>query len=1766
MKNNKNLNQNQFEKNIMQKYSYKIINENDLLKNNISNNKNNNSDKILIDENFDEDDDINLNMNINKYLSKKNINTNLSKNNNALLKKNNTEKNRGYLIQNKNRDINPNKNKRNPNFNNKYEQNDIMKEKLLSRIRHHKGGLKNISQKLNNNKNTEIKINPEKLLYKKNEKKENGKNENQESKNVPKILTFLRTFKNFALPLRPKKDKKENEKKNKNNNKNDNINDINQENENKFLVNPNNSCLNFGYKLKPRIKKLNLNKRNLENNQNEMGEGNEGDDYIDYNRFTFRNNGEDEENFNQKRDENKKNKYDNNDNDDDINKIINIDEYNRKNNLYDKKNNGENNINLGDNYIQYYKNKNLELEQLSPNFKKENNKNLLRKRNGKNKGTYFRKKYLKNTYSSPKPQHKNKTNNYSIYTYNNKSKETINIKVQTFDNYNNEDKEMLKSLNIGKRYRKPILNTSFQRNNNINNINKSNSYYCNDISVDEINLSNNYLTTNRPMKNNKIREILVNMNDSLDSINEPNYYTNNNLYSNRSPLKRKAYNTNSKFYYSKKVPLSYKQNGGTNYYSENYDTNQLDEEDDYNKKNSNYARFMEPFQGNGHNNWYNEDSYLSFDIVNMNKFAKNKKLLYRKPLKGVNEKNMNKNNSMYIKRVVHYDNKNYSYFNDSDYISNNNKYKKRLDYTDYDEKEKNIFDFDAPKAVKDINDDSSNNTSEFIYDSSRENQTSINSDINTNKLNVSQSNNSQRSGNNSNIYVKKNSQCISNRGSKKGIYMKKLNTVYNFYKGTKKLFSKINDKVFGNNKNNDNKNNDNKNNDSKNNENKINNNPNNNIIKNNDLLIYPGITTPRMNEENDDNYSSCYSKNSLKIQERKNQNNLKENKPIKEKIINNKNTIKTKYYNFYAQKINGKNNGIHYISKILSYKSYKLPKLSIYFMSKHKMKIYKIPINKNKCYFQKINIINNIGGDNFEHQKICSFFSLGGNININENNNYINKDLKTEENRKIMNLKKNIVNNNQTNSLISNESNNIQNSDIFDKSSFSFKNCNNKLNSNYLELKNNFEINNFNFTLSKKDDKIKFENKKIVPEKNDNLSIINNKENKIYEYDYILSFKNNQFSQNNDLLPQKVIKHFEDLVKETDNLSFIFRPNNKENNLKKKFKNGEIEKIIKKYLTPNKKEEIKNIINKNFLSENKNEEKNLNELSNSESKLKMEWTRKDFSNEIEQAEKYIQELNKKMEENPKKNDIICLLNILTVDNLKIILNKIVDLILKNSEELLSEKYIIENEYILVKIIVDKSITEKRFVNLYAQLCYELYIKLNDKIYNNINFKNILIEECKVKFNLLNNLENDDINRDDEKLFIIKKKFLGNIDFICELVNVDILNQDIGFIYLDELFKKYNSLKENEKFKKELFLEAIVNFLSKFGKKLYEIKDINNAKYLDYFIDNNLNSILKNENLPGFLKYKIINLIEKQKNKWQDSLYEKSILVKGKKSSNKKNNMNKSVNKFNKLRKRKHSNKSNTLKSISPDNIISNKNLIEDNKFNSYKNNQFKNSSNYIPTLNINTNNNNEEIIKLIQKDLENYETFLKQNNIKSKSDLDKNLLIGNVYDWSMIEDILTKNSIDLGELIRCYVEVCIDKISDKSIIFIANDYIKNLICYYSANITNKEKDIIHNKMITLFRNIQDICIDNYKMKEIMGYLLFILIENKLYFIKDFNNFIGMEEDIIVIIAEVIKYAIISSEIKCKKYHNDFKQTKLFVGNSIFNNYVTNEMQNSLNNF
>ena len=1072
---------------------------------------------------------------------------------------------------------------------------------------------------------------------------------------------------------------------------------------------------------------------------------------------------------------------------------------------------------------------------------------------------------------------------------------------------------------------------------------------------------------------------------------------------------------------------------------------------------------MQPFEKKYNKKGYNEDSYLSYNAENMNK-----KHLYNKPFKKINiSRQMNKNNSMYLKPVVHYENKKNSFLNESNSSFSNKKIKN--EFSDYDEINNNVYDFDAPKSVHDLLDDKFSSTNSInMNKSARDNKFGTNT--------VLQSDRSKKD--NLNINTKQN---LSFRDEEKPkmVYSKKLNTMYNFYQGTKKFFSNINNKVFKFIKKED-KNNNNINN--------IENNKQNNIIYN------KGGMTPRIiNENENENNIFFYNKNYTVTPtgfDNKSKT-IRDNIIIKEKVKFKKKYFYNKFYHYYLKLAKNQDKGFYFsYQKVIQIKTKKkkinIPDSFLRYFKKGTIKNSKIPLI-NKCYFNKLYIYKG-------------------------KNNYID-DMKK--------LEKNILKcDNQVNIILSKKPNQIINNESEEKNTFSFNNNKNTFEYQTIKPDNIWSVS-------------------FIKTKN-----LQNSNTKKYQYEYIISLKNDKLSLKDDLLPKNLLEHFK-LLNETNEI-FNYKIID-ENELRKKFKKGEMQQIINRYAKQNK-------IQQNNKIENIKDDK--------------QWPRSDFTKETEQAEKYIKELNKKMDENNEQNNIIGMLNILTMDNLNDVLNKIMYLITRNKENfILSDEEIIKNLYILVKAIASKAILEARFVNLYAKLSTELNLKLNNVSFNSENFKTIIIGECKNKFDELNKNENTFKNKflsfDDEKIILIKKSFIGNIDFISELINNNLLSEEIGFYYLEELNKIYNSTNNSvqiNKIKKNIALEATVNFLSKFGKKIFSDKNIQNINKLNNFINSNLKSILDNKDLSGFLKYKIINLIEKQKNKWKDSLYEQSVLAKGKLNNNR------DIQKNKKTRKRRHSNKS--LKIMNQNNTINNK-YNNENSFNNDNNSVNSSTINYNPHLNLKINTSNstsymdEEITKLIEQDIIKYKIFFNDNKIQNEKDLTKNIYIGNEFDWSSIDEILSINKLNLSEIIRCYIEICIDEIIDLSKIFIYNDYIKNIICYYSDELTNKERDIIHNKIINLFLNIRDICVDNNNMKEIMGFLMFILIEKKLYFIKDLNYFIGKEKDIIFTIVDIIKYAIIYSKDKCRKYHNDFKQTKLFVDNSIFVEYITNIIQDIL---
>ena len=507
-------------------------------------------------------------------------------------------------------------------------------------------------------------------------------------------------------------------------------------------------------------------------------------------------------------------------------------------------------------------------------------------------------------------------------------------------------------------------------------------------------------------------------------------------------------------------------------------------------------------------------------------------------------------------------------------------------------------------------------------------------------------------------------------------------------------------------------------------------------------------------------------------------------------------------------------------------------------------------------------------------------------------------------------------------------------------------------------------------------------------------------------------------------------------------------------------------------------------LNSNYsLNKNLNVNFNLNHSFNKEDSMS-KWSKKDFSKENEKAEQYIKDLDNKLSENYIKYNIISILNIVTVDNFDIILNQLLKF-LNNSEE---------KQFIFIEVIIEKAFVENSFVVLYAKLCRVLCEVIGGKRQDECYLRRKLFEEVKNAFDKLEDNENDKELIIDE-YYSNKKKLLGLINLIVELIEVKILSQKLGFYCLNSLYNKYiESNNKSEYSFKYINLETIIFFLSKFGKIIFKRNKNDNKNKLKNFMNQKLFKIKDDESIPGHLKYRIINLFEKQKNNWEDSLYEKSFIPKGKGLNNE---ASKSV-----------------LSEIDREDIVRN--------------------------------------------DLKKWFNYLNKNNILSPEKIKMKTF--NNYNWKSIDKLIVEEKIELIEIIRCFIEVSIDLINKKEDIFKANQYIYSIVDYYSDFLNNNEINLFNNKINSLFLEVNNLIIDNKLIFEILGFLMYTLINLKLFYIKDLSKFIDKDKESIINISIVVKFAIEFSGKDKKKYLNDFRQNKLYsTYKEIFNEIIAEKI-------
>ena len=540
-----------------------------------------------------------------------------------------------------------------------------------------------------------------------------------------------------------------------------------------------------------------------------------------------------------------------------------------------------------------------------------------------------------------------------------------------------------------------------------------------------------------------------------------------------------------------------------------------------------------------------------------------------------------------------------------------------------------------------------------------------------------------------------------------------------------------------------------------------------------------------------------------------------------------------------------------------------------------------------------------------------------------------------------------------------------------------------------------------------------------------------------FDYDYMISFENWEICQETKLLSEEFLKHLEDFkIVETEQI----KQNNTNNKGKKKYYGDKRNKEEKK------KETV--------------------DLSN--------FGRKDFSKEISMAEQFKKKIDEEAEKDPIRFKITEYLNILTVDNYKSTSEKIYEIIEKD----------IENQEKFLDVLFNKSVNEKAFVGLYAKLCKDFDKKLpqkaplkddkkTDKVkkYNSI-MRTKLLDKCREIFKIENNEKFDEyikVQDKQERNTKLKNFVLGNVNFIGELIKIQILSKKIVKQCLNNLFARFNDAKSDESLKM-VNLEAIVILLNNFGTLLKEkeakLKEDDKKAFnsvVDEYLQKLEEIINKNDtSIDQPIKYKIINLIDKSKNNWEKSKFEKSIEAKGKKD-------------------------------------------LEEEEENE-KNDKVKATQNLYTA---------DEVQDEIAKDLINFKDHILEEEGKPSD-----------YSWEIVESIYKEHGNSIADMIQGYLYSCIDFVQNQKTLNLVRDYFIELIYYYKDSLSGKEKKDIVKKTNHLLKVARDSALDNLLIIDVWAIILSNLIRYHLFNRDDLIELNEIDKEdlktVFLIIAKIIK--------------------------------------------
>ena len=541
-----------------------------------------------------------------------------------------------------------------------------------------------------------------------------------------------------------------------------------------------------------------------------------------------------------------------------------------------------------------------------------------------------------------------------------------------------------------------------------------------------------------------------------------------------------------------------------------------------------------------------------------------------------------------------------------------------------------------------------------------------------------------------------------------------------------------------------------------------------------------------------------------------------------------------------------------------------------------------------------------------------------------------------------------------------------------------------------------------------------------------------------FDYDYMISFENWEICNELKLLTPELLQHLEDFkIMEEEPI--------KQNNMNNKGK--------KKYYGDK----------KNKDSEKKKENVDLSNFG-----------RKDISKEIAMAEQFKKKIDEEAERDPVRFKITEFLNILTVDNYKSTADKIYEIIEKDIES--QEKFL--------DVLFNKSVNEKAFVGLYAKLCKDFDKKLPQKAplkedkktdkpkKSNSMMRTKLLDKCREIFKIENNEKFDEYIKVQDKVernIKLKNFVLGNVNFIGELIKIQILSKKIVKQCLNNLLARFSDSKSDESLKM-INLEAVVILLNNFGTLLKErekkLKE-DDKKAFNTVVDEylqKLEEIINDTKSPidAPIKYKIINLIDKSKNNWEKSKFEKSIEAKGKKDLEEEEELEKT------------------------EKVKASKKLYTQ-----------------------------DEIIEEISKDLINF-----KDHIYEEEGTPAN------YGWEIVESIYKEHGNSVADMIQGFLYSCIDFVQNEKTLKLVKDYFNEMIFYYKSILSMEEKREIVKKTNHLLKVARDASLDNLLVKDVWAIILSNLIRYHLFNRDDLIELNGIDEEdlktVFQIIAKIIK--------------------------------------------